>query len=204
MLFKFYSKTKFRGPYWSNAWKAKAFQVQFNSKTEHEEAYSSIAWNSTAFQMQYLLVYFCTKTTLEDTYFNQFSKQKTPYKCNNCWANFASKQGMNIYLEYVHDGQKPFKCINVILSLLLSFHANKKACKCNICDANFSSKHKMNSHIQSVHGTYKVSFPHVQQKYASSNNCLVENMLHNFDICKASSLHVQQKYGPSNDCFTTF
>ena len=58
-------------------------------------------------------------------------KSKVSLKCDECNANFASKNSLNYHMAAVHEGKKPFKC--------------------RICNAAFTSKQGMEGHIAAIH-----------------------------------------------------
>ena len=103
------------------------------------------SYSNVIFVMQVFLKKEIQKRTL-----NQFTNE-----CNVIFGmkHFSGKQNLNLHIELVHGGLKPFKCNDCDKGFSLEgnlkghinpVHEGKKPFKCNDCDKAFSLKHILN------------------------------------------------------------
>ena len=76
---------------------------------------------------------------------NEFMKGRSPSNVAVVIKAFSGKQNLNLHIESVHGGIKPFMCNDCDKDFSLegnlnghieSVHEGKKPLKCNFCDAN--------------------------------------------------------------------
>ena len=81
--------------------------------------------------------------------------------CDICDGVFTSKNGLTGHISTIHEGIRPFKCVNCDycartaydLKKHSSIHDGNKPFKCELCNSSFSAIQGLNGHVQHLHKT---------------------------------------------------